>query len=66
MFVDISDEKERTEQLQKMLRYLSFANSEPILRVSVTGTYDLPTQNAVKHIQNKNGLPETGVADYET
>ena len=66
MFVDLSDTRKRTEMLQEMLRYLSFAENEPLLRVSVSGNYDQPTEDAVRYYQQSRSLPVTGITDRRT
>jgi len=66
MFVDLSDESGRIETLQRMLRYISFASGEPMLRIAVSGNYDQPTENAVRYYQQSRSIPVTGVADRRT
>lgn len=66
MFIDVSSDRTRIEQIQRMLRYLSFAYDDESLRVSVNGAYDPSTEAAVRYFQNTNDLPETGVVDLLT
>ena len=66
MFVDLSDESGRIETLQRMLRYISFASGEPMLRTAVSGNYDQPTENAVRYYQQMRKLPVTGITDRRT
>lgn len=66
MFVDLSDTRSRIETLQEMLRYLSFAENKPMLRVSVSGNYDQPTEDAVRYYQQSRSLPVTGITDRRT
>lgn len=63
---DLSVKEERIKQLQKMLRYLSFALDEPSYKTNVTGTYDTTTELAVKSFQAKNNLPVTGEVELTT
>lgn len=65
-FVDVSEEKGRIEQLQRMLRYLSFAYDDEGLRTNINGTFDASTERAVSRLQKLNGLPQTGKADAAT
>ncbi len=66
MIYDLSNRITLTENLQRMLRYLSFAMNEPELRVNVNGEYDNRTERAVRRYQEIAGLPVTGETDIET
>ncbi|MBE6626411.1 MAG: hypothetical protein E7628_04430 [Ruminococcaceae bacterium] len=66
MFIDISNDRTRTEELQRMLRYLSFAYDEEPLRVRVNGEYDKATSDAVRYYQGINGIPVSGNTDMLT
>ncbi len=66
MFVNIADSTERILNLQGMLRYLSFTQDSPALRVNVTGFYNKETEQAVRQFQQTRGLPVTGITDLAT
>lgn len=66
MFINISDDRVRIENLQRMLRYLGFAYGHDGLIISVSGTFDPATAEAVRHYQEMNSLPVTGVVDMKT
>lgn len=66
MFINISDDRTRTENLQEMLRYLSFAYGDEGLKVSVSGLFDPATTDAVRYYQRSSSLPPTGVVDQTT
>ena len=66
MFYDLSDPAVRTRNLQTMLRYLSFALDDVLLRANVTGSFDKRTRDAVRRFQEINRLPATGNADLVT
>ena len=66
VFIDLSNDRARTEELQRMLRYLSFAYGEEQLTVRVNGEYDTATTDAVRYYQGINGLPQTGNVDMTT
>ncbi len=66
MFIDFSDESTRIEELQRMLRYLSFAFDDEGLRVGINGAFDPSTTAAVRYFQQIYGLPETGTVDQQT
>jgi len=66
MLYDLSDERVRIENLQRMLRYLSFANNDPSIRVVISGNYDEGTNQSVRSFQQKNNIPVTGITDLET
>lgn len=66
MFINISDDRVRIENLQRMLRYLGFAHGHDKLTVSISGTFDPGTTAAVRHYQELNSLPATGVVDNVT
>lgn len=54
-----------TEEIQKYL--INISNLYPYLpKISPTGVYDPPTQNAVIAFQMLSGLSPTGVVDYYT
>lgn len=66
MFIDLSDTSNRIEVLQRILRYLSFAWDDPVLRTTVSGDYNHATETAVRRFQDTVGLPVTGVTDPVT
>lgn len=66
MIYDLTNKRTRVENLQRMLRYLSFANDEPRYRVNVSGIYDEATEGAVRLIQREHRVPVTGVVDLAT
>lgn len=66
MFIDLTDEGNRIEVLQRLLRYLSFAWDDPVLRVTVSGDYNHKTEEAVRRFQETMGLAATGITDPET
>ena len=55
----------RVEQLQYMLRVLSAYISE-IPQIAVDGIFGPETRNAVLAAQQRFGLPETGIVNYDT
>ena len=55
----------RVEQLQYMLRVLSAYISE-IPQIAVDGIFGPNTRNAVLAAQQRFGLPETGIVNYDT
>ncbi len=66
MTYDLTNERVLTENLQRMLRYLSFAWNDERLRVNVNGEFDERTGNAVRNYQEISGLPVTEVVDLNT
>ncbi len=63
--LSLGDTGDYVNRLQYMLRVLSnFIPSIPL--VEETGTYDLPTRDAVRAIQQFEGLPVTGAVDAAT
>ncbi|MBR5252781.1 MAG: peptidoglycan-binding protein [Clostridia bacterium] len=66
MFIDLSNDRARTEELQRMLRFLSFAYGEEALMVRVNGEYDKATTDAVRYYQGINDLPQSGKVDIIT
>ncbi|MBQ4353434.1 MAG: peptidoglycan-binding protein [Clostridia bacterium] len=66
MLINLSDERNRIEVLQRMLRYLSFIREDEELRIPVSGNYDQASENAVRSFQLHSGQPVTGVTDDRT
>ncbi len=66
MTYDLTNRITLIENLQRMLRYLSFVKDDPKLRVNINGEYDSRTESAVKRYQEISGLQVTGETDIET
>jgi len=66
MEFNLTDERVRVENLQKMLRLLWLVTGDEGYEVGVSGTFGEGTEMAVRHFQAENGLPVTGVADLAT
>ncbi len=66
MQYNLSDPAVRVQLLQRMLRYLSIAEKDDGLRVSVDGVYNEETRQAVRYFQQREQIPVTGVVDQET
>ncbi len=66
MIYDLSDERVRVENLQRMLRLLWMVTGEAPYEVGINGVYGEGTEAAVRYFQERHGLPVTGVADYVT
>ncbi|MGN1410079.1 MAG: peptidoglycan-binding protein [Eubacteriales bacterium] len=66
MLYDLTNVEFRTRQLQRMLRFLSAALGDALLNANVTGSFDHITERAVRHFQQSNKLPVTGITDLDT
>lgn len=65
-YVKIAESAVQIRYLQEMLRYLGHVLDEPDWTVSVTGTYNAETVNAVRQYQAARRLPVTGIVDLAT
>lgn len=63
MEYNLTDEKVRIENLQKMLRTIFLVTGDAGYEVGISGVYGEGTRNAVLYFQKAHGLPTTGVAD---
>ena len=66
MLYNLTNEEFRIQQLQRMLRFLSTALDDTLLNTNVTGSFDHITERALRHFQQLNKLPVTGIANLDT
>lgn len=66
MLYNLTNEEFRIRQLQRMLRSLSTALGDAMLSANVTGSFDHITERALRHFQQENKLPVTGIANLDT
>ena len=64
-YININDDRGFILQLQRMLRDISFLNYDDA-SLGLSGIYDSRTQYAVMEFQKENGIPATGIVDYDT
>ena len=64
--VNLTDERQRTETLQRMLCRMAAAWGDPSLCVSVSGSWNGETEAAVRAFQQKESMPVTGICGRET
>ena len=64
--VNLTDERQRTETLQRMLCRMAAAWGDPSLCVSVSGSWNGETEAAVRAFQQRECMPVTGICGRET
>ena len=64
--IDLSDGRERTASMQRMLCMLAAAWKDPGLEVLVSGAWNEETEAAVRAFQERECLPVTGLCGRET
>ena len=61
-----NERKEAVKEVQKFLFFISSEIYEDIPRIPIDGIFDEETKGATMAYQNKKGINQTGIVDYET